>query len=136
MISSSLDSLAPTGRLFIEGDPSQRATAQEEFAALLARSRSGATPAGSIREQAREAAEQFVALTLIQPILKQLRETNQAAPPFAPGAGEKQFQSLFDGQISHRLARATKFPLVDRLTDDMVRRLEGGGTDLAEVART
>lgn len=71
---------------------------------------------------ARRSAEQFVAMTLVQPLLKQLRETSQAAPPFAPTQGEKQFQGVMDAELAQRIVGAANFPLVDRLAQDMLRR--------------
>src|SRR5205085_4117838 len=64
----------------------------------------------------------FVAIALIQPVLKQLREANAAAPPFAPSSGEKQFQSLFDNQVARQIAGATHFPVVDRIAHDLLKR--------------
>jgi Rod binding domain-containing protein len=90
----------------------------------------GTDPAG----RARSAAEQFVAVTFVEPILKQLRETSQAAPPFAPTQGEKQFRALLDAKFAHQIVRASRFPLVDRLAGDLLRRAipagaQAGGAD-------
>ncbi|MBL8762797.1 MAG: hypothetical protein JNM07_00830 [Phycisphaerae bacterium] len=71
---------------------------------------------------ARAAAEQFVAISLVQPILANLRETNRTAAPFAPGTGERQFGAMMDAEVSLRIARASRFPLVDRLASDLLRR--------------
>lgn len=93
---------------------------REEFAAVLSRSRESEpkTP----EQSARAGAEQFVAIALIQPLLKQLRDSNHAAPPFAPSSAEKQFQSLYDGQVAQRIVSSTQFPLVDRLARDLLSR--------------
>lgn len=66
---------------------------------------------------ATNAAQQLVAVALVQPILKQLRETSMAAAPFLPAQGEKQFQSLADAEIAQRIVRSKNFPLVDRIRD-------------------
>jgi hypothetical protein len=71
--------------------------------------------------QAREAAQEFVAVALVQPVLQMLRETNQAAGPFAPGAHEKQFGPLLDAELSKRITEASHFPLVDRLARDLLK---------------
>ncbi|MEM1422778.1 MAG: rod-binding protein [Planctomycetota bacterium] len=71
--------------------------------------------------EARAAAEEFVAVALVQPILTQLRESNNAWGPFAPGAHEKQFGALLDAEYASRIARASGFGLVDRLANDLRR---------------
>ena len=92
-----------------------------QFASLLAKSGSK-NSAQTPEQKARSAAEQFVAVALVQPLLKQLRETNNAAPPFAPTSGEKQFQSLYDAEIAQRMVKAAHFPLVDRLSNDLLKK--------------
>jgi hypothetical protein len=60
---------------------------QVDFGRLLAgvgERQPGATP----EQAARRSAEEFVASSLIVPVLKALREQNNAAPPFAPGDSE------------------------------------------------
>ncbi|MEX2218492.1 MAG: hypothetical protein WD749_06985 [Phycisphaerales bacterium] len=100
-----------------------------QYALGRATARTGATP----REQAREAAEQFVAQTFIQPLLNQLRRMEQAAPPFAPGPGEKQFRALMDADLAHRLTAASSFPLVDRVAQQMLAK---GGPRATEARAT
>ncbi len=55
----------------------------DHFAELVDRARKG-LGSGEIRK----AAEQLVSATFITPILSQVRESSQAAPPFAPTQGE------------------------------------------------
>lgn len=74
-------------------------------------------------EELRGAAQDLVAQTLVLPILAQLRSTNNAAAPFAPGPHEKYFAPLFDAEIAQRIVRSTRFPLVDTI----VARLDRGG---------
>ncbi|MBK7404624.1 MAG: hypothetical protein IPJ41_08305 [Phycisphaerales bacterium] len=74
---------------------------------------------GPKADEARKAAEEFVSMVLVEPILKQVRETNRAAPPFAPTNGEKQFQSMLDARFAREFTRAARFPLVDRLARDL-----------------
>lgn len=94
---------------------------QESFASVL--SRADQRPGAKNRtegEKARDAAEQFVSITFLQPVLKQLRATSLAAEgPFKPTAAEKQFQSLYDAELSQRLVKASNWPLVDRIADDI-----------------
>ncbi len=76
-------------------------------------------------KQAREAAQELVAVTFVQPILKQLRESNHAAEPFGPTDGEKQFQSMHDAVLSQRIVKASNVPLVDRLAADLLKNDRG-----------
>lgn len=73
------------------------------------------------QQTAREAAQDFVAVTFLAPVLKQLRDTNNAAPPFAPGPAEKQFGGLMDQHVARQIVRASHFPLVDRVAHDLLR---------------
>lgn len=92
--------------------PRSSAELQADFSAVLGRSvDQGKSP----QQQARDTAEQFVSIGLVQPLLAQLRSTNQAAPPFAPSQAEKQFQSLLDANIAQQITRAKRFPLVDSI---------------------
>ena len=103
---------------------------QSDFSRIL--SMSGAAPARSANgaedrdaveraadEKARDTAERLVAVVLIQPILKQMRESNQAAEPFKPTRGEQQFQGMMDAKIAQDITQSARFPLVDRLARDM-----------------
>lgn len=95
---------------------------QADFARILSMadpSRGGATTEAALDERARDAAEQLVAVVLVEPILKQLRESSHAAPPFAPTDGEKQFRSMLDAKLAHEITGAARFPLVERLARDL-----------------
>lgn len=70
-------------------------------------------------EQAREAAERLVSATLVEPTLKQLRESNTTPPPFGPGPAEKKFRALGDAFAAREIVRSQRFELVDRLARDM-----------------
>lgn len=100
--------------------PRPQAGRESDFASLLGKATSPDT-SRTPEQSARQAAEQFVALTFVQPLLKQLRESNSAAAPFAPGEGEKQFQGLIDADIAQRMVSRSNFPLVDRLTSDLLK---------------
>ncbi|MBY0114241.1 MAG: rod-binding protein [Phycisphaerales bacterium] len=73
----------------------------------------------------REAAENFVAIALVQPIFKQLRSTNNAVAPFAPTKAEQQFQSMIDAQLAQKMVKSSNWPLVDRLAQDMLKKAMG-----------
>lgn len=101
--------------------------AQRSFSeALGAGARSDALAAREDRPEhakAREAAEKLISTTLVEPILKQLRETNNAAPPFGPTPAEKQFGALLDHRLSQDIVRSANFPIVDRVARDLLRNL-------------
>ena len=65
-----------------------------------------------------------MAITLVEPTLKLLRESNSAAPPFAPGDAEKAFGPLLDAEIARRVVRASGFGLVDRVASDLLKRTQ------------
>ncbi len=97
---------------------------QAEFSRIMSFASSGKMPTTLSKTdeadtQARDAAEQLVAVVLIEPIFKLMRESNQAAPPFAPTNGEKQFRSMLDAKLAHEITSAARFPLVDRLARDL-----------------
>ncbi|GJQ31051.1 MAG: hypothetical protein HBSAPP03_29350 [Phycisphaerae bacterium] len=89
------------------------------FADALAKAQgTGAAPAAA----AREAAGQLVAASLIMPVLKGLRESNQAAAPFAPGAGEKAFRGMMDDMMAQRLVQRADWGLVDAVARRVMQR--------------
>ncbi|CAN5815568.1 hypothetical protein BH11PLA1_BH11PLA1_17230 [soil metagenome] len=90
---------------------------QSAFAAVMARSEHRGTAA----QRARTAAEEFVSVALVQPILKQLRETDGAAAPFNAGPAEKQFRAMLDSAQAQQIVKAKSFPLVDRLAQSLAK---------------
>jgi len=96
------------------------ARSQRDFAAVLSRARTGETP----EARAREAAESLVAITLLQPVLSQLRESELAAPPFEPTPAEKQFRALQDARLAQDIVRRSNFPLVERVARGVL--MQGG----------
>jgi len=58
----------------------------------------------------------------VLPVLKQLRETNSAWGPFAPGRHEKTFGALLDSEIASKIVKASGFGLVDRLAHDLLKQ--------------
>lgn len=89
-----------------------------EFESILRTTRGAADP----ESEARKAAEEFVAQSLVLPILKSIREQNQAAPPFGPGPYEQNIGSLFDMEIASRLVRAQRFDIVDAVARNLLRQ--------------
>lgn len=90
---------------------------QREFQSILGRAAALAdgTPQGA--EKARDAAEQFVAQALVQPIFKAMRSSNQAAEPFKPSAAEQSFRGMMDGQLAQRLVKSRSWGLVDNIAN-------------------
>ncbi len=99
------------------------------FATALEKVKAKQTP----EQQARGAAEEFVAMALIQPVLKQLRESNHASPPFGPTEGEKKFGAVLDSEVAKRIVRASRFPLVDRMATSLLQRSRGVRAAQAEA---
>ena len=91
---------------------------QRDFSAVIARDDADPRSVGS----ARRAAEDFVSMAFVEPMLAQMRESNNAAPPFAPGPAEKQFGEIMDQVLSRQIVRASRFPIVDRIESDLTRR--------------
>ncbi|MBM4108574.1 MAG: hypothetical protein FJ255_07140 [Phycisphaerae bacterium] len=98
-----------------------------QHAFLDALGRAAGRRAGRDPDQARDAAEQFVAMAFVQPLLKDLRNASWAAPPFGPTPAEKSFRALSDAQLAQDLVRSGRWPIVDRLARDLRSRSGSGG---------
>jgi Rod binding protein len=81
----------------------------------------GSSAKATPKERARKAAEQLVAITFVRPILEEMRRSNNAAPPFGPSSGEKQFRSFLDAKLANEITHSAQFPLVDRIARDLNR---------------
>lgn len=79
-------------------------------------------------DEARSAAEQFVATSLVLPVLAHMREHNNAAPPFAPTQAERHFGAMLDGELADRIVKASNFPIVERLARDLQQNTPGAET--------
>lgn len=95
---------------------------QASFASVLSRAGTQAGKEQSPQERARAGAEQLVATALVQPILKQLRESNQAQEPFKPNAAEKSFRGMMDAQLAQRMVTSKGWKLVDHVADSLLRK--------------
>jgi len=73
------------------------------------------------RKKVREAAEEFVSMALVEPVLAKMRAMNSAAEPFAPGAYEKAFAPFVDSAWSKGIVRAEGWSLVERVEQWMTR---------------
>ena len=98
---------------------------QRDFAGILSRRFDRPGEQVDPEQQAKEAAQQLVSITLVQPLLAQLRATSTAAPPFAPTPAERQFRAMSDAHLAQEIVKAAQFPLVDRLARDMLSRSAG-----------
>ncbi|MGI9013344.1 MAG: hypothetical protein ACR2GY_03750 [Phycisphaerales bacterium] len=70
--------------------------------------------------KAHEAAEQFIGMAFIQPMLAELRSGTFAVEPFAATAVEEQFGPMLDAILSDRIMSATHFPLTDRIANQLL----------------
>jgi Rod binding domain-containing protein len=100
---------------------SGRTDNQQLFSQVISRAKTDA--AETPEQRARKAAEQLVSTALVQPILKQMRESNNAAPPFAPNEAERTFRSFMDASLAQRMVGSQRWGLVDQLARRMLGRL-------------
>ncbi|MDX2119214.1 MAG: hypothetical protein SFY96_13620 [Planctomycetota bacterium] len=99
-------------------------TVQKNDASAAAAAKERETKEREARErEARTAAEQLVAQTFVVPLLKRFRESNNAAPPFAPTTGEKMLRGVTDTTLAENIVHRSNWALVDRLAQRM---LNGG----------
>jgi len=102
---------------------------QESFAEVIARAhhRPGRDPASQTPgERARSAAEQLVAIALVQPILARARASSGAAAPFAPSEAERRMGSLLDAELAQRVTRSARFELVGALAERLAQHAGAG----------
>ncbi|MEL7473560.1 MAG: hypothetical protein AAGK04_09605 [Planctomycetota bacterium] len=108
-------------RASLRGGPSSGLERQEAFARALNTAERRIDSSESPEAKSRDAAERFVSATFIQPLLKQFRESNQAAPPFAPSEAEKSFGGILDAMLADQIVQAQGLPIVERLARDLLR---------------
>jgi Rod binding domain-containing protein len=106
----------------------RRTNDQQSFSAVLSRAKPGETA----EERARTGAEQLVSTALVQPVLKSLRESNNAAPPFAPNQAERSFRSLMDASLAQRMVHSQHWGLVDRLARSLLAKSGHGTTSVRQ----
>lgn len=93
---------------------------REDFLTALGRrgAQAGLDPAA----RARAAAEDFVSIAFVQPILKEVRQSDKTPPPWGPGPAEKHLRGLLDSATAQSVVRSARFGLVDRLASDLLSR--------------
>ncbi len=110
---------------------------QREFSRVLGRVNPAiqaaelGTETNSAKAKRRQAAEDMVAISLVQPILKSVRENNNAAAPFGPGPAEKQFGVFMDAAWARSMVKSGNFQLVNS-----VERWLGGNREPLAPAST
>jgi Rod binding domain-containing protein len=106
----------------LSSEPGARRTEDQElFSQVISRAK--ANPDETPEQKARGAAQQLVATALVQPVLKQLRESNNAAPPFAPNEAERTFRSLSDAALAQRMVGSEHWELVNVLARRMLTKM-------------
>lgn len=127
MDTSALDSLTRLGRRTDAGLSARDAARlddQQLFASVLQRARQDSAMSKQASDNPRAAAEGFVSIALVEPILKKLRESNQAAQPFAPGQVEKSFRGMLDRTLSQRIVQSGNWSLVTKVEESIARRAQ------------
>ena len=112
------------------------AAKSEDQAGFLRRlaSRLGADPRDERAETpeglARLGAERLVSTALLEPLVREARESSEATGLFAPGAGEKRFGHLLDREIADSIAASRDFAPVNaiekRVLSFVEKALRGG----------
>ena len=104
--------------LDVSARDTQRLADQQMFASVLSRAREDQPLDDAAK--ARRAAEDFVAQSLVQPVLKQMRETSTAQAPFAPNQAEKSFRTMLDNALSQKIVRSGNWALVQKVTEKIL----------------
>lgn len=102
---------------------------QRTFDQILARAGTGGAETTSPQEKAREAARQLVAISLVQPVLKQMRASTSAEPPFGPSKAEQSMRALADAELAQRVVSAEHWPLIDRLAERLAQKVRSNAKD-------
>ncbi|GAB4383760.1 MAG: hypothetical protein Kow0022_04430 [Phycisphaerales bacterium] len=110
--------------------PLQKADEQRSFAELFATEQRRKDAPGP--DQARQAAEGLVAMTLVEPFLREARDSRDAEPPFGQTQAERQFGALIDARTAERIVKAWNLPLVDQLARQMREHLRNVETSRHE----
>ena len=103
------------------GGSGNKTSDQELFSQVISRAKGkgGSTP----QERARTAAEQLVSTALVQPVFKQLRESNNAAEPFAPNQAEPHVPRADGCTNCARMVHSSHWGLVDHLARGMLKKM-------------
>lgn len=130
-------SQAPTQSVGTVRHASSETAQRQDFASIMLRNN---TLSGSGLKQPKqptptELAQDAISITLVQPILAQLRATSQAWGPFAPSQAEKTFGQMADAITAKRIVRAANFPLVGSMAAAITRKAEQLGQHNPEKHR-
>tara|TARA_R110002072_G_scaffold85547_1_gene193707 strand:+ start:1302 stop:1835 length:534 start_codon:yes stop_codon:yes gene_type:complete len=71
--------------------------------------------------KALDTAQKLVSTTLIKPILAQARAARDAPAPWGQTQAEKQFGALLDNRLSDDIAKASNFPIAQRIADQILK---------------
>ncbi len=71
--------------------------------------------------EALDTAQKLVSTTLIKPILSQARAARDAPAPWGQTQAEKQFGALLDNRIADDIAKASGFPIAQRIADQILK---------------
>ncbi len=74
--------------------------------------------------QARQAAADLISVSLVKPILAQLRASTMAAEPFKPGLWEKQFAPMIDAAWSDNLVNSSNWDIVDAVARRLMKQAD------------
>lgn len=108
-------------------------------AAMHQLQRSFGSTLGSVLSEAgdltdtRKAAEEFVSIAFVEPILRSMRESNHAEGPFAPTAAEKSFGPLLDAEIAKQIVAHERYGLVDAVARQLLSDGNGSGAVSKEI---
>lgn len=117
-LAEQLDSQAPVGR---------------GFDSLLTKASQAAAHAGRAKDQKlRHASEQLVADALIQPVLKQMRDSPFRVKMFQGGQAAKAFEQQLDMILSDRIVHSARFPIVNAVYKSLSKR--GAAQDKAALS--
>lgn len=110
------------------------ASAGMSFAEKLSRAAVGESgKLNATRCEARQAAEQLVATTLVQPLLQQMRNDPFKSDLMHGGFAEDAFGAQLDTQLADRIVRRANWPIVQRLVDTVMQRLQPVAAPRLEV---
>lgn len=101
--------------------PLSAAPKARDFAATLSR----AATTDQDKDQARIAAQKLVSTALVMPLLEEVREQPLDANLFDGGVAEDAFRQRLDQQFADRIVRSARFPLVDRIYQNITQNITG-----------
>jgi len=83
----------------------------------------------------RDAVEQLVSTTFVQPILSNLRNDPFKSYLFHGGLAEDMFGSQLDTLMSERITHASRFPIVDAIYDNFMKAVNSRKVDANDANR-